>query len=194
MITPPHLQVCEHLESVAKPAGKRRRVTRNVGRPSKDSPAYIINKLKELAPPPVISSPRNTYTYIDHSPHLQCHLCLSVLDQPVDLGCDILVCASCCIQRLKVSDDATCPVCSNHNLSECNVRASSAVIINVLSTLKVSCTQCNRQTTASVLDSHMQSNCSGHFDRTPSVAEILSLPVSAPTLPVEKKISRKIST
>ena len=78
MITQPRLQVCEHLESVAKPAGKRRRVTRNVGRPSRDSPAYIINRLKELALPSVISSPCNTYTYIDHSSHLQCHVCLSV--------------------------------------------------------------------------------------------------------------------
>ena len=78
-----------------------------------------------------------------------------------------------------------------HNLSEWNVRASSAVTITVLSNLKICCTQCNRQTTVSVLDSHMQSNCSGHSDCT-SAAEMLSQPVSAPTLPVEKKLAEKL--
>lgn len=106
------------------------------------------------------------------------------------MGCDKLVCANCCIEWLNNSEEASCPICIDDHLNASEIQPPSSVILEILANLRVHCTTCNRQATASKFDLHLGSNCSTNFlHTTPTVEDILSQSPTTPTLPVEKKVA-----
>ena len=169
-------------------------MTKNRGRPSENSAITFFQHIKALAPPKVIHSPRSCYDYSDNQlSHLTCPICYSVVSQPVELGCDRLVCAHCCLEWLEASKDTTCPVCHDHHqLDKATIKAPHTAIVEVLSSLRVRCRSCKRYTTAENYDAHQSSSCTKHFIVTTSVDDILSQSSTSPTLPVEKKVAENL--
>ena len=108
-----------------------------------------------------------------------------VLQQPVQLGNDNLVCAPCCCGWLEDS--------SQEDRIACSLQAAPRVVIKVLASLKVVCNSCKKQTTAEQFDLHKNSKCTAHYLVTsPTVDDILFKPSTAPTDPVERRIAGNV--
>ena len=168
-------------------------MSKNRGRPNESSATALFQQIKTLAPSEVIHSPRSCYDYCDNQlNHLTCPICYSVVSQPVELGCDRLVCASCCLEWLEVSEDTSCPVCHQHELDKATIRVPHAAVLEVLSSLIVCCKSCKRQAKADHYDAHESSRCTKHYITTTSVNDILSQSSKSPTLPVEKKVAENL--
>ena len=155
------------------PAGKKK-ASKNRGRPSESSVTVIYQHIRSIAPPKLIHTPSTSYYYTgEQLTHLTCSICYSILSQPVELGCDSLVCAACSQEWLEVSGDIFCPVCHHHQLDKATIKVPHNAVLEILAGLRVCCKICNGHTTAVHYDEHMKSKCTKHIINTRSVDDIL---------------------
>ena len=142
---------------------------------------------------PSYSIPDASAVYCSTPSSLLCPLCLSVLEQPVQLPCGALVCATCLCKWLGVSGGRSCPCCYQHDLDEHNITLPSPVVNDLLRDQRLRCQECGHTTTAGQFSEHRGSLCQGHFERTSpsrlSVRDILDRPTTAPSLPVERQMA-----
>ncbi len=111
---------------------------KNRGRPSGFSPAAAVAHIHQLVVdrPSFVESLQEVEYIGDHATVLACPLCLKVLDQPVELACDALVCASCCCKWIEMSGGVMCPCCYRHELDNLTVGLPSTVVRDLLGNLK----------------------------------------------------------
>ena len=92
---------------VARGGGQNKRGRKGRGRPAGyTSPAEAVGHIKRLVrdAPLYVDQSVEEVTYVsDQTASLQCLLCCGVVNQPVELACSNLVCASCCCNWIKVS-------------------------------------------------------------------------------------------
>ena len=82
----------------------------------------VLEHIKAIAPPKLIQTPSTCYHYTDEQlTHLTCSICYSIVSQPIELGCNSLVCAACCQEWLEVSGDTYCPVCYHRQLEKATI-------------------------------------------------------------------------
>ena len=114
---------------------------------------------------------------------LTCPLCLSLLNQPVELQCNSLVCAACCCSWIKHSGELECPCCYDHQLSKETVRRPSPVIIDLMGQLRLQCDSCKNMTTIEQYSNHKKSHCRLYFNPPQmSVHDILEKSPTTPTI------------
>ena len=187
--------MCEHLEAVTR-GGRHKRARKNHGCPGGCSPAAAIQQLVRNQPRFIDSQDEVEYTSSEQMANLLCPLCCGVLDQPVELACDRLVCASCCCRWIEVSGEVGCPCCYDHHLDHLTVRRPTAVIYDLLGSMKLSCSNCHRTATAQQYKLHQESHCHGHYEVSSlsrvSARDILQRPTTAPTLPVERRVAEHL--
>ena len=132
----------------------------------------------------------------DLSTTLECPLCLCILRQPVELECGRMVCGRCCCKWVEVSGETECPCCYDHQLDADSLRQPSAVLTNVLASLKLKCGVCNNTITAQQYLAHKSSNCQSHFDvASPSRVTAMSIllkSTTTPTHPVERQVAENL--
>ena len=131
-----------------------------------------------------------------HFKLLQCPLCCTVYSAPVQLGCGVLVCAECLCQWVRYSGTTACPCCYDHQLDGHDIKLPPSAMLDLLGDLKLRCKSCNQTTTARRYQSHADARCQTSYDvQSPSrvsVKEILDRPISAPTLPVERRVAEHL--
>ena len=130
--------------------------------PSTISTHSAITHLHSIAPPRFVF---NLADLVIHSPSctsfvstddLVCHLCSSVVDHPIQLTCNRLVCMNCLCTSLR-DRRFCCPCCNSDHLLDFNTMVQpSPVVMKVLGDLQVSCTKYKQQISA-VIDS-----CNSH--------------------------------
>ena len=128
--------------------------------------------------------------------NLVCPIFCDILNQPIELACGALVCAQCCCRCIQLSPQPSCPCCYSHDLDDNIISLPSAVVYEVLGSLKLVCGTCQHKTTAAQFKQHKASQCQGHYD-IPSPSEIsaqdiLSRPVTVPTQPVERRLAEHL--
>ena len=97
---------------------------------------------------PSYSIPDASAVYCSTPSSLLCPLCLSVLEQPVQLPCGALVCATCLCKWLGVSRGRSYPYCYQHDLDEHNITLLSLVVNDLLRDQRLRCQECGYTTTA----------------------------------------------
>jgi len=124
---------------------------------------------------------------------LTCCICLSLLNRPVQLSCDSLICVNCCCDAIRMSYSLDCPCCYNHTLSQSTVSRPSAIVLSFLSEVMVSCMKgCNKAVRVHNYEQHLIGNCKGHYEdlNSPSkvtLRDVLSKPTTSPASLAEMK-------
>ena len=102
--------VCEHFETTLR--GGRPKKQKSVGRQSGEPPSRTLEALSEVAGVSLasgVSPSRLTSSHVLEA-NVVCIICQAVVDTPVQLNCDHLVCHPCIQQRL-IDDGPICPGC-----------------------------------------------------------------------------------
>ena len=149
-----HMQVCEHF--IQSERGHVRRSTVGRGRQPKVTPNMLIAHIWKIAPPPIFShghcpplSSQNSSSILSQ---VNCQLCSSLLTQPLELPCSMLVCTSCIVEWVAATGGENCPCCSDDDLLL--IRPAPHLILLLLSDVLVHCVSCNRDMKADAYDSH----------------------------------------
>ena len=124
-----------------------------------------------------------------------CTICLGIVERPLQLECDHLVCLTNCCNWLEVSRTSTCPCCYGSNLNPNHARSPGAAITSVLGSLLVNCNRgCNRTVEVKQYYSHCSSQCNDFFKystHSPSkttAAAILQKTSQSPVTATEKMV------
>ena len=111
------MQVCEHFDKLRK-GGRPKTVQHTRGHYSQYA-NHLIRHIEGISPlslnapgmqPPPVSN-TNNLSVLDH---LRCPLCFEILDQPLELICNSIVCAKCLKAWLVQSAKVECPCCFKH--------------------------------------------------------------------------------
>eukprot|EP00731_Ephydatia_muelleri_P026210 Em0018g310a len=104
--------------------------------------------------PPSVSD-NNNLPVLDH---LRCPLCFEILDQPLELSCNSIVCAKCLKAWLVESAKVECPCCFNHDhepLAPSHIKTAPTLVLNLLNDVVVHCSLCSRDMKASGYQGHI---------------------------------------
>eukprot|EP00731_Ephydatia_muelleri_P032352 Em0023g859a len=104
--------------------------------------------------PPSVSD-NNNLPVLDH---LRCPLCFEILDQPLELSCNSIVCAKCLKAWLVESAKVECPCCFNHDhepLAPSHIKTAPTLVLNLLNDVVIHCSLCSRDMKASGYQGHI---------------------------------------
>ena len=163
------------------------------GRPSDPDRAETIELVRTLQPhsffPPGLPP-----QHINAPTSLVCNVCLDVLNQPILLPCNELVCGLCYTQWVAVSGKTSCPCCFNCQMGRQEIREPPTAVMDMLGSLTIKCTNCHNSVKATRYLSHMKSKCEKDMMVTTpyelTVGEIIES-ITPPTA-VEKKAAGRI--
>ncbi len=128
-----------------------------------------------------------------HIDTLTCCICLGLLNRPVQLSCDNLICANCCCESIRQSHSLDCPCCNTHTLSQSTISKPSAIVLSFLNEVIVSCIRgYNQAVKVHNYEHHLAGDCKGFYEdfNSPSkvtLGDVLSKPATLPTTEAEMK-------
>lgn len=142
----------------------------NKGRAVGETPTAVIHNATAVAPvsffPDSSPSPRTyTHTHTSMLPvgdTVVCPLCTDILDRPIQLSCDRMVCLGCVIKWIQISGQLTCPCCFDHSLNSDHIKRPSTFTMDILGSLLVVCQVCTRSVQTQHYSKHLSSMCSAH--------------------------------
>lgn len=95
---------------------------------------------------------------------LTCPICENLLNRPVQLSCDKVVCATCLSHEIQKSFSLKCPCCSDHMLSSSTISRPSAFLLSVWNDLQVTCVRkCGKAVKVQHYQQHLDGNCKSHY-------------------------------
>ena len=139
--------LCQHFEAVRK-GGRPKKSPHTTGRPRSDGTRYCIQHIRSIAPSAVVSHHTTPAICAAHQVvdqrELTCPTCLDLLQRPVELvECRTVVCSNCCCTWLQHNTNTNCPCCfSDHLRDFSTVRPASPLLLNLLASVCVVCTEC----------------------------------------------------
>ena len=140
--------VCQHY-STFHTGGRPKKVKRTPGRPSMISIKCCIDRVREIAPPPLKQLEDQSHICRAHLhlplAELSCPICKDVLNQPIQLvTCRSIVCAECMCDWLQHQDQLTCPCCYTDHLKDFNtLQQAPSLVVSSIGSLCVVCGQCH---------------------------------------------------
>ncbi len=123
-------KVCVRFEQVAKGGGQNKKDPKGRGRPSGETPRSVIGYIMSIDTTVMPSQDSNPTCFnpSSHADTLTCCICLGLLNRPVQLSCDNLICANCCCESIPQSHSLDCPCCNTHTLSQSTISKPSAIV------------------------------------------------------------------
>ena len=124
---------------------------------------------------------------------LQCKKCMCVADCPVQTSCGKLLCYTCIVAHLHMSD-IPYPCCGElHEPS--TLSPAGDVAVKIIGSLLLHCSRCTSTVELRKMREHITSNCTVLIPPSPSrltVRQIMSQPADAPPTGVEKKLASSV--
>ena len=145
--------MCDHFSVIAK-GGRGKKSNKGRGRPKGVTPKALVSAIKETAPKPIFTHASNPQYLGTIHPSLVCVMCMDVLQSPVELPCNQYICASCCINSVRVSASTQCPCCYDCNLAENMPRKPPHVVCELLAGLLLECSECHTSVQANSYQAH----------------------------------------
>jgi len=190
-------EICEHFTK-CKVGGRPKKSRKNRGRMSGETTTQIVSFVREVAGECLLTTAVNpsriSVSQVDHS-HLVCPLCKLLVNGPVQLSCERLVCAECVIQMLQSKGpSASCPNCGAPAASAHFMKCPS-MVAELLGNLRVKCDQgCYLSFPLRQLASH-EEYCSMYVSPPGkstmsdiTLGEVLASPLDAPLCPDEQQV------
>ena len=192
--------VCEYFVKRAK-GGRPKKCRKNCGRVAGETITHTGTSIRAIAsdrlvtasvdPSRILASP------VDHS-HLVCPLCKLVVNGPIQLTCETLVCGDCLLKLIRSKGpDAGCPSC-DAQVTSAHLKKCPSVIVDLLSNLRIKCGQGCYHLCFPLrhLSSH-EKCCIQSVTQQPlswstmpeaTFGEVLASPVNAPLSPDEQRV------
>ncbi len=148
-----------------------------------------VNSIDTIRLP--LEDPYPSYICSSLSGKLTCPICLSLLNRPVQLSCDSVICASCCCQAIQALYSLACPCCYDHLLSSSTISQPSTFLLSVLDDLHITCVRkCGKSVKIRHYQEHLAGNCRSHYEdlNSPSkvtLRDVLDKPSSSPATSAE---------
>ena len=161
------------------------------------TPKALISAIKETAPKPIFTHASNPQYLGTIHPSLVCVVCMDVLQSPVELPCNQYICASCCINSVRVSASTQCPCCYDCNLAENMPRKPPHVVCELLAGLLLECSECHTSVQANSYQAHLN-GCTGGSRVVPdppsclTIREVLDAPADSSVTPLEVKAAGQV--
>ena len=162
------------------------------------TPKALIASIERTALKPFFTTdPTPSYLGTIHT-SLTCAVCMEVLQRPIQLPCNELVCATCCTKSIAASRTTKCPCCYRDHLAEGTVKNPPYVVMDLLAGLLLKCKHCEHSVDAGIYQQHLDMNCSisvVHIPDSPSkhsIREVLDAPLDAPATPMEIKAAGQV--
>ena len=194
--------MCQHFERLALGGGRNRKDTKRRGRPLGESSNLLLHALEELAPPSLFPAEDEAPQCHDSSlsGKLNCPICLSLADRPLELTCGAIACMECCCRWVKHHSCATlsCPCCYDHQLDSSQIRRPPPMVSSLMEGLLVHCVKgCGKLVRLDHYRLHLDSNCHNHhqLEDSPSrmtLSEVLARPTSSPATPAEMRVAEHL--
>ena len=191
-------EICVHFAKCKKGGGGRPNKSRkNRGRVAGETPTQTAASIRSLAGECLVTAAINpnriSMSQVDHS-HLVCPLCNLVVNGPVQLSCERLVCGECITHMLLSKGPSVCPSCGAPATSA-HFGKCPSVVADLLGNLRVKCGQgCLLFFPLRQLASHEE--CCTPYVSPPgrstmsdvTLGEVLALPLDAPLCPDEQRV------
>ena len=183
--------MCSHAPKVGRP----KKIVKP-GRPQRISFKSAIQHIKSVAP--------DSHTTMEHVvltdllPESKCPLCLSLLDQPVELTtCESYVCAECCCTWLRSLEQQSlslsCPCCYPDHMSDYgSIKKPPDILLGVLANLQVMCRLCRLKGLLKDHSQHLKSKCQTLFSQPETISEVLNKSRDSPLSPIEEKLQTSL--
>ena len=164
--------------------GGRPKRQQPVGRQSGELPFHTLGEVAGAALAGGISPSRLVSTHVDVS-HVCCILCTAIVDAPVQLSCDHLVCHPC-IRSHIINAGRICPGCQQI-LDSAHISQCTSLVQSVIRQLQVRCkNECPHAVTIEQLSDH-EAACDQISHLPPrgslldmTISEMMEIPLTAP--------------
>ena len=129
--------ICEHFRTTLR--GGRPKKQQPVGRQSGELTSHTLTALQDVAGPCRARgiSPSRLVSSSLSPTHVTCVLCQAIVDAPVQLSCDNLVCHPC-IKEHVLNNSHTCPGCTE-TLESGHFSKCTALVLTVIGHLHIKC-------------------------------------------------------
>lgn len=137
--------------------------------------------------------------------NLNCPICDSVYNSPIQISCGYTVCATCCCKWLQFVETPVCPGCygrdfiNSHILCTSDINPPSSLLTNLLDGVLVTCRRnCGKLVTLGQYIHHLEANCRSHYSQSinsPSkmtVSEVMAKSAQSPATPVEVRLTEHL--
>lgn len=190
--------------------GRKTKSRKSSGRPVKkqkitgtvfDSLEELRNNISSDIIPDAITTKMPAFDRFVLPPQeLICPICKEVLYKPIQCPCEHHFCCDCIAEWLfNTGNSSSCPLCKTP-VTATNLSKVPRLVLNLLSSLLVSCSSCKTNVRLDCIDEH-EKNCKKYVAQpcTTMVSEVLETPCSAPLSSSEEilathLIKRKINT
>ena len=160
----------------------------------------MIKYIESITPPPLPSEdPDPQFLSSSLTKKLTCPICLGIVNRPVQLFCERIICSGCCCKAIQHAYSVKCPCCNDHILSSSTVYPPSPLLLSLLSDLMLSCIRkCGKAVKLQHYEKHLTSNCKSHYEEemnSPSkmtLQDILRKPATSPATPAELKAAHHL--
>ncbi len=189
--------VCQHFNLILR-GGRPKKAKRTPGRPPTISTRYCIERIREVAPPPLIPphQPISVCEVHVHLPlsELNCPICCDLLNQPVELvTCRSTVCAECLCTWVQYNQ-FVCPCCYDNHLKDFStIKQAAPLVVTSTGSLCVVCGKCKNHMQLSTYKDHHCRPLTPVVSPNTSVEDILHQPLSAPLTPIEQKLQTRLA-
>lgn len=192
-----HSQICKHFTAMCQGGGRSTVSSINKGRAVGETPTAVLRNAAEMAPDSYFpNSGTSLVNFTDSSlsavgESALCPLCMEVLDKPLELPCDMMVCLKCLTKWIQLSGKLTCPCCFDHPLNSDHLKSPSNITMSILGSMQVVCDVCTKSVQAKNYTKHLATMCSAYID-SPSKAtirDILSQPSHVAPSPTERRVA-----
>ena len=126
----------------------------------------MIKYIESITPPPLPSEdPDPQFLSSSLTKKLTCPICLGIVNRPVQLFCERIICSGCCCKTIQHAYSVKCPCCNDHILSSSTVYPPSPLLLSLLSDLMLSCIRkCGKAVKLQHYEKHLTSNCKSHYE------------------------------
>ena len=168
------------------------------GRPSGETPRSVFEHIKSVAPPALPGDPQPQFVPSSTTEKLICPICLDVLNRPVELSCDHIICCSCCCTAIQSTRSLNCPCCRDHTLSSETILSPSHLLMSLINDLVVTCIRkCGNIVKLEKYGEHLSSNCRNCCENVNSPSKVTlrdvpSKPSTSPATSVEVKAAHHL--
>ena len=191
--------MCEHFQTTAR-GGRPKMLKSRLGWQSGEPASVTLEALEDIAGPALasgINPSRLVPTYFPNA-HVVCILCQAIVDAPVQISCDTLVCHPCIHQHI-VNNGQICPGCQD-TLDTTHFTKCTTLVLDVIAHLHVQCKlECKFPIILTDLLSHESTCGQASHQQLPrwslagvTLGEVMNIPLTVPLSADEEAVCSRL--
>ena len=183
------------LQQLSKGGGQNLKAAKHRGRQSGEAPRAVIEHIKLITPPLPLEDQNPHFISTPLTKKLTCSVCSGIVNRPVQLSCECIVCSDCCCKAIQTTYS---PCCTEHTLSSSTIHPPSPLLMSLVNDFLISCVRkCGKTVKLQKYEKHLKGSCKSHYEEMSSqskvtLRDVLSKPSTSPATPAEVKAAHHL--